>query len=363
MSKRILIMYISPNSGHHQAAQAIEEGIKRTYPTAEILNIDAFNYTNPILERIVSGTYTGIIKRKPEVWEYLYDNPVVFQKVKKWRNLIHRFNSPKLKYLLDSFKPDVVICTQAFPCGMIADCKSSNISLIGVLTDYIPHSYWLNEKVNFYVVSSKESKQKLEESGVKGEKIKILGIPVHPKFKEVVNKQKIFHELNLDPTLPNILIMGGGQGMGPIKTVIYLLHYLNLPYQILVVAGRNRSLQRWLKRREHRFNKVRALGYVNNINELMDISSLIITKPGGITTAEALVKRLPIIIIRPIPGQERKNAQFLVQRGVALEARNSKQAAVLAKRLLDKPERLIEIQKRMDEIRKPDVGYEIARMV
>ncbi len=356
-------MYITAHSGHHQAAQAIEQEIRAVYPRYEILNIDAFRYTNPILERIINKTYTGIIKRKPEVWEYLYDNPVVFRKLQRWRQIIHRFNSPKLKYLLDTFKPNTVICTQAFPCGMIADCKPSNISLIGVLTDYILHSYWLSDKVDFYVLSSLESKKRLEKEGVEKEKIKILGIPVHSKFKETINKQKVFRELNLDPRLPNVLIMGGGQGMGPIKTIIYLLSYLNLPLQILVVTGTNKALGKWLVRKKHRFNKIRVFGYVDNINELMDVSSLIITKAGGITTAEALVKCLPIIIISPLPGQERKNTQFLAQHGVALEARNSKEAVVFVKRLLAKPEKLAEIRSRMDKIRKPDAAAEIAKLI
>lgn len=356
-------MYITPHSGHHQAAKAIEEGIKRVYPGAEILNINAFNYTNPILEKVVNKTYTGIVKRKPEVWDYLYDNPIIFHKLQKWRQIIHRFNSPKLKSLLDNFKPDAVICTQAFPCGMIADCKPTDIPLIGVLTDYMPHSYWLNDKVNFYVVSSEESRQRLKQGETEDERIKILGIPVHPKFDNEVNKERVFQELNLDPNLPNILIMGGGQGMGPIKTIIYLLAYLDLPYQILVVAGTNKSLLKWLKRRERRFNKVRALGYVDNINELMDISSLIITKAGGITTAEALVKNLPMIIINPLPGQERKNTQFLLSQGVALEARNSKQAAVLAKRLLSKPKKLREMKREIEKIRKPTAAINIAKLI
>jgi len=356
-------MYITPYSGHHQAAQAIEAGIKRVHPSAEILNIDAFNYTNPILEKIISRSYIQIIKRKPEVWEYLYDNPVVFEKVKKWRQLVHRFNSPKLRHLLNNFKPDTIICTQAFPCGMIADCKPKDTKLIATLTDYMPHSYWINENVDFYVVSSEESKQKLMEGGVEERKIKVLGIPVHPKFLEEVKKEKVCQELNLDFHLPNILIMGGGQGIGPIKTIIYLLAYLDLPSQILAVAGTNRKLWKWLKKKERGYGKIRALGYTDNIHELMSISCLLITKPGGITTSEAMVKTLPLIIVSPLPGQERKNAQFLLKRGVALQARNSKQAAVLAKRLLSKARRLEEIREKMRELRKPRAALEIANLI
>src|SRR3989338_2987771 len=124
MSKRILLMYISYNSGHHRSSIAIERALKMLQPQTEVLNINGFNYTNPILERVINRTYMSVIKRKPQIWDYLYDNPKVFKKVQALRDFIHNMNFEKLQALLDDFKPDAIVCTQAFTCGMIADLKS-----------------------------------------------------------------------------------------------------------------------------------------------------------------------------------------------------------------------------------------------
>jgi processive 1,2-diacylglycerol beta-glucosyltransferase len=144
-------MYISEISGHHSATLAIEKALKILQPNVEILNINAFNYTNPISEKVVNRLYLGIIKRTPQIWDYLYDNPTIAKKIEKMKETIHKFNSPKLKRLFDKFKPDAVVCSQAFPCGMCADYKrtyDSHIPLVAVLTDYVPHSYWIYDRVD-----------------------------------------------------------------------------------------------------------------------------------------------------------------------------------------------------------------------
>ena len=144
--KRIILMYISEVSGHRNAALAIEKAIRILEPNTEILNINAFNYTNPVAEKITNSIYMGIIKIAPKIWDYLYDNPKVVKRIEKAKENIHKANSPKLKRLFDKFMPDAVICTQAFPCGMVADYKKTygaSLPLIAVLTDYVPHSYWI----------------------------------------------------------------------------------------------------------------------------------------------------------------------------------------------------------------------------
>ena len=175
--KRIILMYISEVSGHHSATLAIEKALKILQPDAEILNINAFNYTNPISEKVVNRLYMAVIKRTPQIWDYLYDNPAVVKKVENIKNNIHKFNSPKLKNLFDKFKPDAVVCTQAFPCGMVADFRktyNSEISLVAVLTDYIPHSYWIYDTVNYYITPSQEVSRSLIKKGVPADKIKPL---------------------------------------------------------------------------------------------------------------------------------------------------------------------------------------------
>jgi len=183
--KRILLMYISRNSGHHKASLGIENALHSLMPDIETLNIDTLNYTNPILGRLINRTYMSVIKRRPEVWGYLYDNPRILSRAKRIRESIHRYNSGKLTALLERFNPDAVVCTQAFPCGMIADHKISSgsaIKLFGVLTDYAPHSYWVYDSIDGYFVPSRGTGQRLVENGIPGDRINDSGIPVNPKF-------------------------------------------------------------------------------------------------------------------------------------------------------------------------------------
>jgi processive 1,2-diacylglycerol beta-glucosyltransferase len=360
-------MYISEISGHHSATLAIEKAIKILQPDAQTLNLNAFNYTNPISEKIVNRLYMGVIKRTPQVWNYLYDNPSVVKNIEKIKETIHKFNSPKLKNLFDKFRPDVIICTQAFPCGMVADFKktyNSDISLVAVLTDYVPHSYWIYDTVDYFVTPSDEVSQRLIRKGVSFDKIKSSGIPFDPIFNEPVDKQNIMQRLKLDPALPTVLIMGGGQGLGPIKTIIRSLEKVKKEIQEIVVAGSNKKLYKSLKRKLKKYKKrILVFGYVDNIYELMGISDMIITKPGGVTTAEALAKRLPMIIVRPIPGQEASNTQYLTEKGAALKIDKPKEINLLVEDLLENQEKFNQMRKATEDIGKPNSSLDIARLV
>ena len=286
-AERIILMYISEVSGHHSATIAIEKALKILSPQAEILNINGFKYTNPISEKIINRIYMGVIKATPGVWDYLYDNPKVAAKLSKIKDAIHKFNSPKLKNLFDKFKPDAVVCAQAFPCGMVADFKktySSDLPLVAVLTDYIPHSYWVYDKVDYYIAPSAEVAERLTQKNIPAAKIKTLGIPFDPDFNEAIDRHKVTQKMHLYPRLPIILIMGGGQGLGPIKGIIKKLDRSKEEFQMIVVCGSNKKLHNSLKRKVKKYKKkVLVFGYVNHINELMGISDIIITKPGGIT--------------------------------------------------------------------------------
>ena len=244
-AKRIILMYISEVSGHHSATLAIEKALRILQPDVEILNINAFNYTNPISEKIVNRLYLGVIKRTPQIWDYLYDNPTIVKKREKIKETIHKFNSPKLKRLFDKFKPDAIVCSQAFPCGMCADYKrtyDSHIPLVAVLTDYAPHSYWLYNTVDYYISPSEDVALRLMKKGVERNRIKSLGIPFDPQFNEPLDKNGLFQKLKLSPDIPTVLIMGGGQGLGPIKTIVKSLEKVKREIQEIVVCGTNKKL-------------------------------------------------------------------------------------------------------------------------
>lgn len=365
--KRVLLLYISVNSGHQKAALAIEKALRLIEPDVEVLNVNSFNYTNPLVEKVINRTYLGVIKRKPEVWEYLYDNPRVFRSLRRLRDLIHKFNSGKLKTLLDEFKPDAVACTQAFPCGMIADYKTSfglDLPLIGVVTDCYPNSYWFFDSVDHYIVNSETARDRIAEHGIPREKIKIYGIPIDPKFADEVDSGVVRSRLGLEAGKPTVLIMGGGQGLGPIAELVNELTRLPRPIQLIVVAGSNKRLFDWLERKKRSLrNKAVVYGLASNVDELMSVSTVIISKPGGLTISEALSKRLPMIILNPIPGQEAKNTEYLLNEGAAVKADNAVDAALLTEILLSQKSKLEHMRANAQRIAKPRASLDIAKLI
>lgn len=364
-SKKVLLLYISEHSGHHCASTAIEKALHSLQPDIETLNINSFNYTNPILEKVINRAYIGVVKATPEIWDYLYDNPKVLKNTQKLRAMIHKFNEGKLKVLLNEFKPDAILCTQAFPCGMIADYKNSfgvKTPLIGVLTDYAPHSYWIYDGIDRYVVPSEATGDKLVGNGIDRAKIEIFGIPIDPKFQNSLDKNVARERLGVRKDLPLVLMMGGTQGLGPIKEMVNLLDRGTGDIQLVIAAGTNNKLFRWLKRRNFR-KKTIVLPYAENIDELMDAADLIITKPGGITTAEALAKGLPMLIVNPLPGQEAMNTKFLLEEGVAVKAESPDDVSVLLEEFLYNKNKLKSMSEKALSLSRPNSSVNIARLV
>ncbi len=366
-SKRIVLMYISEVSGHHNATLAIEKAVKLLDPCAEISNINAFNYTNPVAEKIVNSIYMGIIKVAPGIWDYLYDNPQIVKSLEAAKRNVHKTNSPKLKSLFDRLRPDAVVCTQAFPCGMVADYKKtygSNLPLIAVLTDYVPHSYWIYDAVDCYVTPSEDVSWRLIKKGVSIEKVKSLGIPFDPKFNESLERSLIFQKHKLSSDIPTLLIMGGGQGLGPIKKIVKSLEKIDKDIQEIVVTGTNKKLYNSLLRRIKKYKKkILVFGYTQNINELMYISDIVISKPGGVTTSEVLAKAKPMIIVNPLPGQEANNTAYLTQKRAALKVEDPGEINYIIEDLLENPYKLSRLAEAAKRISKPNASMDIARLL
>ncbi|MCK4326405.1 hypothetical protein KAW55_06580, partial [bacterium] len=254
------------NSGHQLASIAIEKAIKELDPQVETLIVNSLDYTNPRIDRVVSNIYLAMLRRTPEIWDYLYDNPKVVRRTNRTTRIINRISSAKLERLVNSFSPDTIVCTQAFPCGVMATYKErrgTDIRLLGVVTDYMAHTYWLYEEVNLYAVPSEASKNDLVERGIEKERIQITGIPIHPKFASRQDRNELRERLNLNPHLPTILIMGGGQGFGPLGETIRCLDELDSHFQVVVVSGMNKSLEKRLKEEKVRMKKpIHVFGYV-----------------------------------------------------------------------------------------------------
>ncbi len=368
MRKKVLIFYISKYSGHYHAARAIEEAFSHIHPRAEVEKINTLDYTNPILGRIINGAYLQVIKKRPHIWGQMYDNPEVLKKTKKAREVLHRFNMSKIRRLMKKKMPSVVICTQAFPCGMVADYKravSSDLKLIGVLTDHAPHSYWLFDEVDYYVVPDETTAAAMNKKGIPMEKIKVLGIPVSPKFKIHCERRKTLKAMGLSERCPTILIMGGSQGLGAIEVAVRsILADADHGYQLIVVTGKNKKLFSKLSglAKAGAGEKMRVLSFVENIDELMAASDVIITKAGGMTTAEAMTKDLPMIIVDPIPGHERLNADYLVREGAAIEISDYGEIHTAVNRLFDSGKLLGDMRKRAKALSNPDSAENVAKL-
>ena len=367
MRQRLLVMYITARSGHYRAARALEQQIRRINPRAEILTIDAFQYLNPVLARIVDRMYLSVIQNAPEIWDYLYDNPKVVHRSDSFRKLLHRYDSPRLQGLLQDFRPEAIACTQAFPCGLVADYKEEEgvkTPLYGILTDFSPHAYWVHAQVDGYVVPAEESRQWLLDRRVEPDRVFAHGIPIDPVFSEFPDAAAIRRRLQLDPALPVILMMGGGQGLGPIIEAVDHLDRVPRKFQLLVIAGTNESLyHRLITRAPALKHPVQVFGHVDFIADLMSVSSFIITKPGGLTTAEALAKGLPILALNPIPGQEAKNASFLVKEKAARLVKDFGSLAHEVQRLLDNPQEMAEMAAVSKRLGRPQAALKAAQMV
>jgi processive 1,2-diacylglycerol beta-glucosyltransferase len=272
-----------------------------------------------------------------------------------------------MKALIENSMPDLIACTQAFPCGMVADYKTtfkSGIPLVGVLTDFYPHSYWIYETVDRYIVASDEAKAKLIENGIPPDRINIFGIPLDISFAERSDLSSIRQRLGLVKGITTILIMGGSGGLGPIKKMVASLNRISSDIQIIVVTGTNSKLCTQLNRHIKNFKKkIVIIGYADNVNELMSISDLVVTKPGGLTVSEALAKGLGIVIINPIPGQEAKNTQFLLQKQAAIKAANEEELAILVDTLCRMPYKVEAMKKASANLGKPHAAQDIAKMI
>ncbi len=366
-ARRVLLMYITKVSGHRAATVAIEQAIKLLDPTVEVMSINGFGYTYPLLEKVVNQAYMSIIKSTPKVWDFLYDNPKVFKRSEGLKKYLHKTSHQKLDKLFKEFSPDTVICTQAFPCGMIADYKMAHhlpLTLVGVLTDYAPHSYWINEGVDHYVVPSEDARFRFISKGVSPQKVKLFGIPIHANFSIKKDRKNLAKKLGVDLDRPIILIMGGGQGLGPIKQVVKSLLKMSLPSQVMVTAGINKKLIKWLKRFPVPDDKkLVVFDYVNYVEDLMEVAHLIITKPGGMTTSECLAKGLPMVIVDPLPGQEMRNTDFLLQNGIAIHVDVSSDVGEEVELLLRKPEQLERMRLAALSQGHPDSALNIAKLI
>jgi processive 1,2-diacylglycerol beta-glucosyltransferase len=323
---RTLFLSASVGVGHSSAANAICAALDDVAPGGRSLVVDSYRYAALVVSRVVSSGYLQMVKTIPQMYRYLYHRAEQAREVGPFRTWAHQFTASNLRSLMQRECPDVVVCTHAFPCGAMAEYKAANADappVIGVVTDFAVHGFWVHENVDAYVVATDVMRDALCARGVPRDRILACGIPVHPRF--IVgpeSKAEIRARLGLPQDRPVVLLMGGGLGIGPLEHMMHALEHLNTDVAAVAIAGRNgRAQRRALAIAQGLNRRVHVLGFVENVCDYMHACDVLVTKPGGLTAAEALVAGIPMILCRPLPGQEERNARFLVEGGSALRAR------------------------------------------
>ena len=314
---KILILYGTAGIGHKKAAIAIKEAFTEKGEKDAFL-ADALDYTNPLFKYLYGASYLFMISKMPVIWGFFYytlDNPFVYALLwpfRRFNNWINSFNF--VKFLLKE-APQTVIVTHFFALDVIAHLKKRkllNTKLIAVMTDYRSHTFWLSPYVDRYAVASEYSKRDLVKRGIPAEKILVSGIPCEKAFTAKYDRSRLSLKLNLDPDRKTVFLLGGGFGVGPIQKMVKSLDGAPGDFQCIVVCGYNPplygSLKEFAKTARH---KIHVLSFVDNVHELMACSDVLVSKSGGITVTEALNAELPMVVIRPVPGQETRNYRFL----------------------------------------------------
>lgn len=325
---RILIFYGSYGGGHLSASRSIRDYIQSNYPDSEIMMVDCIEYINKLFNKVTTKAYVDFSKNARWIWKQLYYGSESGG-LARISNSINRIMAIKLDKLIQEFCPTLIISTHPFSSQMCAILKQKgkvNCTLATVMTDYAPHNQWLvaHEFVDYYFVAHEGMKKQLIERGVEPNKIYATGIPLSNRFLLNYDKPKILQEYNLSPDKKTILFFCGGEyGFGKDKTFNRLKAIIDTfpNLQVIAIAGRNEKMKERfdaLVEETNSQNTVKILSYTNQVPELMSVSDLVITKPGGLTTTESLASGLPLIIIDPLPGQEEENADFIEKSGAGI---------------------------------------------
>ena len=366
--RRVLILSVSAGTGHMRAAEALEKVFREQPGVGEVRNIDALRFTNKLFRDFYSKLYIQLVNKAPAVLGWVYKNSDEPWKTDRMRLMLDRLNTGPLERFIAKFQPDITVCTHFLPSEIISYLISKgklNARLSIVVTDFDVHAMWLCRTFDRYFVALEESKVHLQNLGLPGDNITVSGIPIDPVFGHREDRLKLRAEAGFDAHRPLFLISGGALGVSPAAGVLEGLSRLRHPAQAVVICGKNPELQANLEQlaREVELNtpglNFRVMGYTNEMHRWMQMSDLFIGKPGGLTTAEALASGLPMVIVSPIPGQEERNSDHLLEKGIAMKCNEFTTLAYKIDNLLDDPARLAAMREKALEYARPDAAATI----
>lgn len=368
MFKKVLILSVSAGAGHLRAAEALERAFKRMDAAHEVRHIDTLQYTNKIFRHLYSKAYIEMVNKMPEVLGWLYDHLDKPWKNERRRLALDKLNTRPFVKMLKEYQPDITVCTHFLPAEIISWLKAKeriNCRQSIVVTDFDVHAMWLCHHYEHYFVALDETRLHLEKLGIPANKITVSGIPIDPVFTEQKDKREMRDKHGLRQDATTILLSAGGFGVGPMENILKsLMSDLRSPAQLIALCGRNQKLKH---RIDHlaaslspdREFSIKTIGYTAEMDEYMSASDILLGKPGGLTTSEALAKGLIFVIVNPIPGQEERNSDHLLEEGVAIRCNNLPVLADKIDRLLNDPARMNIMRANARRLARPHAASEV----
>lgn len=346
MFNRVLILSATSGAGHIRSAQAIEKAFLEVGAARQVRHVDSLEYTSYVVRNLYSKTYIDMVNKAPDLLGWLYDASDKPWKNERRRLAFDRLNTRPLVRMINDYKPEIVICTHFLPAEIISWllCRQKiQTRHVIVVTDFDVHASWLCRHYDQYFAALDETKEHLVSMGVPRDKVSVSGIPIDPVFAHLKNKIDMRKKYDLDLERPTILVSAGGFGVGPMEELLESLGQLRHSAQVIAMCGRNKGLKEKLDEQSRFANGnliVKAVAHTTAMDEYMAASDMVLGKPGGLTTAEALSKGLVFVIVNPIPGQEERNSDHLLEEGVAIRCNNLPALAYKIDKLLDDSERM-----------------------
>lgn len=365
---RVLILSVSAGTGHIRAAEALAKAASEHPAIGEVLHIDALRYTNKVFRRFYGQFYIDLVKSAPTLLGWFYESQDEPWKTEKMRLMLDRMNTTPLVRQIKKFKPDVTICTHFLPSEILSHLiKHGKVEtqLSITITDYYAHAMWLSRLIHHYFVANEECRVQLENIGFPPERITLSGIPIDPVFCEPKNRIELRAKQGLKSDVPVLLVSAGALGVSSAERIVEVLSQLTTPVQVVVICGKNEKLRQNVLEQINRHPApvphltFKILGYTTEMDEWMKSADLYIGKPGGLTTAEAMSCGLPMVIYQPIPGQEERNSDFLLENGAAVKCNQLATMAYKVDMLLKDPERMEKMRRRAQALSHPDAARQI----
>ena len=320
---RILIATVTAGGGHLAAAAAMDEAWRALRPQDVVDRVDLVKFFSPLHKKIISDGYVSVVNRAPELWGMMFaktDSPKLARTLNRIRGVFPSKSRHLFGRYVTQFQPDVVLCAHYLPLDTLAHLRQKKNGprpmAVSVVTDFEAHALWMDSCVDLYCVAAEETKARLVARGAIASHVVATGIPISARFSSKPNPKAVRKNLGLRDDLPVVLVPSGGFGMGPVGQILAQLDKVETLFQTVVVTGRNDKLRHELAAQDRK-HPTHLLGYASNMHELMAVADILLTKPGGLTSSEALAMGKPLFIINPIPGQEAANSDFLLERGAA----------------------------------------------